>query len=560
MSEQRASGGEWSKTPPQQGGKGARNRNPDGSKGQGKNRAGKGKGGQSQQTDSTWSSEPQHNEGRPQQQQQGPSQSRYSGYSQAADEMNLREVSSPRRQPPNSQQGAGWKGEGKGDDAQAQVGSSKGDGKGGDAKARARAQQMQARKGRAEQEEREQDTIIGKGFTAAMKRGVAQAKPTPMHEEMVPQKDGGFIATIQKGFEGLFGKPTSKEEVLRKRGAVWANEYEAVPGDEIDQRVQFFARRLPEDVAGCLKIFRKAKGEYQINDEIVNMDVRTRVNPQNPQGQPDKEIFAFWTTEEGEQSDPEPLGLYLSHAANVAYEVKQGGNVITQVPEAARMSFHEEIGTKLTDGSADARFNAMEVAARQAKMREEAAMEWREKQNNPQKPEDDLQQSEEPQKDAASPAANQEGSLFDGALQAIGLMQPAPAPTPVPQMTLAAPAAAGPSRSSMPGLPMPAGLNVPMGANAGTFYGVQQAPFGQQLPGLPRQGTMYEQGGAMQQLPRQGTMYGSVGGGSMYAFGSASPPAVTAAAAGYPAPMQRQGYASSGSMYAYGSAYPVPVR
>ena len=26
--------------------------------------------------------------------------------------------------------------------------------------------------------------------------------------------------------------------------------HQAVPGDEIDQRVQFFARRLPEDVAG----------------------------------------------------------------------------------------------------------------------------------------------------------------------------------------------------------------------------------------------------------------------------------------------------------------------
>merc|ERR1719254_74477 len=106
---------------------------------------------------------------------------------------------------------------------------------------------------------------------------------------------------------------------------------------------------------------------------------------QGPNGQTETEIFVFWTTEEGDQSDPEPLALFLSHAANVAFEVKQGGNVITQVPDHARMSFHDEIGTKLTDGSADARFNAMEVAARQAKMREEAAMEWREKQNQPKK-------------------------------------------------------------------------------------------------------------------------------------------------------------------------------
>merc|ERR1719162_1498111 len=137
-------------------------------------------------------------------------------------------------------------------------------------KAQARQQQMKQR------QMRDDDTVIGKGFTAAMKRGVAQAKPNALHEELVAQKDGGFISTIQRGFEGLFGKSTSKEEVLRKRGAVWANEYEAVPGDEIDQRVQFFARRLPEEVAGCLKIFREAKGSYKINEEIINMEVKYR--------------------------------------------------------------------------------------------------------------------------------------------------------------------------------------------------------------------------------------------------------------------------------------------
>jgi len=472
--------------------------------------------------------------------------------------MNLREAQSPRRAATKPTRGEV-------NPEQAQTPAAK-----AQAKAQARQQQQKKRQGR---ETDENDTIIGKGFTAAMKRGVAQAKPTPMHEEMVPQKDGGFIATIQRGFEGLFGKPTSKEEVLRKRGAVWANEYEAVPGDEIDQRVQFFARRLPEDVAGCLKIFRQTKGEYQINDEIVNMEQRFR---QNQQGQTDKEIFVFWTTESGEQSDPEPLGLYLSHAANVAYEVKQGGNVITQVPEHVRMSFHEEQGTKLTDGSADARFNAMEVAARQAKMREEAAMEWREKQNKPQSAEE-----EKPDESQLDRPSSQEGTgigPLDDALQAIGFIPgpppPAPGPCPVPPLPapaaggfgLSAPSASGPSLAVAPGMPgmapppMP-GFNAPNGlsmqmapgmSQQGTFYGVQQAPFGQ----LSRQGTMYEAG----TMSRQGTMY---------AYGSAAPPAVMAQAyagvPGYPAPMQRQGLQQPGgpshsSMYAYGSAYAVPVR
>lgn len=398
----------------------------------------------------------------------------------------------------------------------------------------ARKKQQQAKQQKPQQDD-ERDTVIGKGFTAAMKRGVAQAKPNALHEELVAQKDGGFISTIQRGFEGLFGKPTSKEEVLRKRGAVWANEYEAVPGDEIDNRVQYFARMLPEDVSGCLKIFREQKGQYTINEEIVNMEVRFR---QNPQGQTDKEIFVFWTTEEGEQSDPEPLGLYLQHAANVAYEVKQGGNVITMVPEHARISFHEEVGTKLTDGSADARFNAMEVAARQAKMREEAANEWREKQaKRDDEPEESEQAEQGPAKlqDRSPSAEAAPASMLDNALAAFGIL---PGVGPVVN---------GPARSSAAPAPPPVALpaagqrmsGMPMGASApsqaGTFYGVSQAS----------PGSMYTSGSSMyasgQYMPRQGTMY---------AYGSAAP--VTTSYG--PGPVRQ------GTMYAYGSASPVPVR
>jgi hypothetical protein len=488
MSEQNGSRMEWSRSQPQQGG----NR-PTNQGGKGAQQGGKGQGGKGQSNNAESQN---RNSGAVQRQASAPSgplgdygqwtnQPPTHAAAQTAkwqDEMNLRDVAtvqSPRgnhpaagsRQAPKGSAGKGSAGKGSG-------------GKGSSGKGK-------------RPPNRDEDTIIGKGFTAAMKRGVAQAKPHPTHEEMVPQKDGGFIATIQQGFQGLFGKPTSKEEVLRKRGAVLANEYEAVPGDEIDQRVQFFARRLPEDVAGCLKIFRKSKGQYQINDEIVSMEQRFRTNPH---GGVDKEIFVFWTTETGEQSDVEPLGLYLSHGANVAYEVKQGGNVITQVPDHVRMSFHEEKGTDLRDGSADARFNAMEVAARQAKMREEAAMEWRNKQSRP--PVEDRREEKE---EAAKEAMHQPQAA-------------APAPVPhVPQ----------PQHGQMPApgmhMPVPGMYNMPPGAQQGTFYGVQAPP-----PFLPRQGTMYA--------------YGSAG----------AQPGVMAQ--GY-APMQRQG-----TMYAYGSGYAVPVR
>jgi len=378
----------------------------------------------------------------------------------------------------------------------------------------------------------DEDTVIGKGFTAAMKRGVAQAKPTPIHEEMVPQKDGGFVATIQRGFEGLFGNPLTKEEVLKRRGAVFASEYEAVPGDEIDQRVQFFARKLPEDVAGCLKIYRKAKGEYQINDELVNMEPRYR---QNQMGQTDKEIFVFWTTDDGEKSDPEPIGLYMSHAANVAYEVQQGGNVITQVPEHVRMSFHEEQGTSLRDGSADARFNAMEVAARQAAMREKAAVAWREKQNHPEAEAEGEQFSHRGLRPQDRQPSGEGGSLLDSAMAFLGgsagvppAEHPRPsAPSRSPPQMRAAPAAPmsphGPGPTAMsspyasqsyvtsPQMPMQSQAGTFYGSHAGTFYGVPQA-YGQS--------------------PYQ-NVYSS------------------------PAPIAPQ---RGGSMYAYGSGFAVPVQ
>lgn len=234
---------------------------------------------------------------------------------------------------------------------------------------------------------RVEDTVIGKGFSEFLKRGVAQAAPRQELEraEMVPSKDGGFIATIQKGFEGIFGHlATSKEEVLKKRGPMPAPEYEAVPGDDIDQRVEHFARQLPVHLGDSLKIYRSAKGEYKIGTDEVNLAWQTKVLPpsgHNPSGSVMKEVFVFTASKENVDDQAhevpcEPLPFYLRHSANIAYDLQYGSKV-TKVPECSRLSFAEETGTLLKDSDAESKFNAMNVAIQQAKKREQAAMEWR---------------------------------------------------------------------------------------------------------------------------------------------------------------------------------------
>eukprot|EP00931_Biecheleriopsis_adriatica_P060792 TRINITY_DN36516_c0_g1_i1.p1 TRINITY_DN36516_c0_g1~~TRINITY_DN36516_c0_g1_i1.p1 ORF type:complete len:704 (-),score=125.30 TRINITY_DN36516_c0_g1_i1:81-2141(-) len=233
-----------------------------------------------------------------------------------------------------------------------------------------------------------EDTQIGTGISEFLKRGVAQAakKPAKERPEMLPSKDGGFIATIQQGFQGIFGHlATSKEEVLKMRGPMSAPEYEAVPGDDIDQRVQFYARQIPQHLGECLKIYRKAKGEYEVSDEIVRMAWQSNLSPptpQSPQGQIMREVFVFIESaaqqSEGGQMPSEPLPFYLRHSANVAYDL-QFGSAMTKVPECSRLSFAEETGTLLKDSDADSKYKAMLLASEQAQKREVAAMEFRRK-------------------------------------------------------------------------------------------------------------------------------------------------------------------------------------
>lgn len=249
---------------------------------------------------------------------------------------------------------------------------------------------------REESPPRIEDTTIGKGFSAFLKRGVAEAKPKEQLEraEMVPSKDGGFITTIQRGFEGIFGHlASSKEEVLKKRGPMPAPEYEAVPGDDIDQRVEYYARQLPYHLGTCLQIFRVERGQYEIGSDQVRLMWQSRVNPpntQNPNGQIIKEVFVFIGSDNVDQGNPrhdwkdlpsEPLPYYLRHSANVAYDL-QCGSAMSKIPESNRLSFAEEQGTLLVNSDADAKYAAMNVATEQAKLREQAALEWKKQKSN----------------------------------------------------------------------------------------------------------------------------------------------------------------------------------
>jgi len=99
-----------------------------------------------------------------------------------------------------------------------------------------------------------------------------------------------------KGFEGLFGHlASSKEEVLKKRGPMPALEYEAVPGDDIDQKVQYLARWLPPKLGNDLKIYRVSRGQYQIGDEDVELKWHSWVRPDGVQC---KEVFVFMSKDD----------------------------------------------------------------------------------------------------------------------------------------------------------------------------------------------------------------------------------------------------------------------
>jgi len=284
-----------------------------------------------------------------------------------------------------------------------------------------------------------QDTVIGIGFGARLRAGVEQAEKQAEDQskrtEMVEQEDGGFIATVQRGFMGVFGHiAMSKEEVLRKRGAQPASTYEAVPGDEIDQKVQYLARWLPPALGADLKIFRVEKGQYQIGDEEVELRWHEW---RRPDGVPCREVFVCTSQEESDDGKHlfEPLPIYLQHSASVSHNLKSG-HAVTQVPKEKRLSFSDIRGTSLLEADSDQRFKAMEIAAEQAKLREQAAIDWRINDDRKDRDLSDTGPTTTPDESRVNSETDSYGSRGSQGSQsgAIGSTAPPPAPAaPLPE-------------------------------------------------------------------------------------------------------------------------------
>jgi len=226
------------------------------------------------------------------------------------------------------------------------------------------------------------DTAIGKGFTAQMRRGVEQAGMKMPFEptKVVTHADGSYLTKVQSGFEAATPyHMLAKESALKIRGPMPAPEYEAVPGDELDRKVEFYARQLTSDAGHDLMIYRLSKGEYQIANQKVYLSWSRNFPTQNPaQGQvqwkdsSEAEVFV----QEDDTVTPilEPLSTYLEHAANINYELKNG-KAVTRLPDEMRLSFNE-VGTHVMEGDDNFRLIAMKMALGQAKRRERAALEW----------------------------------------------------------------------------------------------------------------------------------------------------------------------------------------
>ncbi|CAK0894824.1 unnamed protein product, partial [Prorocentrum cordatum] len=222
-----------------------------------------------------------------------------------------------------------------------------------------------------------QDTAIGAGLGALLRRTV-QGAPATGEEHTAGQvlsgSGGGHVATFQRGAGGLPGHRTPfKEDLLRQRGPVPAPEYEAVPGDELDQRVQHLAVQLPGHLGECLRIWRVARGEYEIGADRVRLEWRSQQVPSGPRVQEvaSREVFVVG----GGEKASEPLPLYLRHTASVAYDLQFGGP-LAKVPQRSRLSFAEQVGIPLAGSDGEAKFAAMAVATEQARLREKAAAEW----------------------------------------------------------------------------------------------------------------------------------------------------------------------------------------
>lgn len=133
--------------------------------------------------------------------------------------------------------------------------------------------------------------------------------------------------------------------------------YTAAHNDPIDQAVEAQTKLLPSHLAKCLIIRRVRLGEYEVDGHRVSI------------AGADKD-FRVSTGQAVEN-----LGTYLRQVAEFAYGVHTGGTAICMVPMHLRLSFPAPGSPR--DQNVDHRFNAMQIAKKQAALREQAAEQWR---------------------------------------------------------------------------------------------------------------------------------------------------------------------------------------
>lgn len=158
---------------------------------------------------------------------------------------------------------------------------------------------------------------------------------------------------------------------VQPSGSSSASDYKALEGDEIDQALQYHARQLPRYLGECLKIMRVCEGEYIIGTDYIRMGWNKHPSSN---GTFSKGVCVTRFGRAPHDDAPsEALPEYLRLSANVAFDLQRS---MTNVPLASRLTF-EEAGTALLQGDAAAKLDAMMMATRQARIRQEAAEEWR---------------------------------------------------------------------------------------------------------------------------------------------------------------------------------------
>jgi len=152
-------------------------------------------------------------------------------------------------------------------------------------------------------------------------------------------------------------------------GLSCALNYQGVAEDPVDKAVEEQARLLPRHLASVLTINKIRSLEYEFDGQRVNLSWRP-----SPGG--GGEVFASRPGDAGRHA--EPVAGYMRQVAEFAYGVHSGGTAAANVPKHLRLSFPTPAGREDSkDMNQDPRFKAMQLAKKQAILRERAAEEWR---------------------------------------------------------------------------------------------------------------------------------------------------------------------------------------